>query len=447
MLLLFVSCGAVPERRVDFVFLITLDTTRADRLGCYGNRSASTPSLDRLAAQGLLFETCIAPVPTTLSSHVSILSSLYPRSHHIPRNGFRVPEDLEMLPKILGAKGFRTAAFIGAYPLHSDFGLHRGFDVYDDDLDESPAGGEVERRADAVTSRAISWLASVQDDPFFLWVHLFDPHWPYDPPEPFDRLGRLPPGRFDTADLDDLMDIRFRRRPYDDGDHAAFLAAYDGELAFLDRRLGELLDSIPRDKRERMLIVVAADHGESFGEHNYYFDHGDFVWDNEIRVPLILSGPGLFPDASVITEPVELIDLAPTILEAAGIRIPRAFEGRSLLSAADRPLEAKPAVSEASKPWNVEVESEWQNRYKAKAVRTDEWKYMLIPFTGRKELYHLASDPGETRNVIRRHPEVADRMEEELTDWIRRRDPGFQIGDLTGQKEVREKLKALQYVK
>lgn len=440
------ACAAGgPPRRADGIILVTFDTARADRIGCYGNDLASTPTLDRLAAGGILFARCYSEVPTTLASHTTIMSSLYPRTHGVPRNGFGVPASVSTLAEIFAGKGFRTAAFVGSFPLSHTFGLNRGFEEYDDETEQGPAGGELERPAGAVVERARAWLEGVGDEPFFLWVHLFDPHWPYGPPAPFGSIRRPPPTRFDPTELADVMAIRFRREPFEESDQAAFLAAYDGEIAYADRCLGGLLDALPAGRGGRLLVAVTGDHGEGFGEHHYYFDHGDFLWESGIHVPLILYGPGFLPAGRVVDGAVRLLDIAPTLLEAAGIRPLDDFEGASLLPAADGPIPSRLVFSEASKPWNVEVRGEYQNKYKAKSVVDGRWKLIVTPYRDRKELFDLVEDPEEEADIIAREPEVAARLETALVEWIREKDPGFREDDLTIDEDVREKLRSLGY--
>jgi len=434
-----------PSPRADAILLVTIDTCRADRIGCYGNDAGYTPTLDRLAREGAQFLDCTVQVPTTLASHVTILASLHPRNHGVPRNGFLLPADVRTVAQIFREEGFRTAAFVAAFPLDHSFGLDRGFERYDDETETRPEGGELERDAGAVTVRAADWLREVGEEPFFLWVHYFDPHWPYAPPDPYARLSRQPVGPYDPADMDDLHAARAAAPPFGAEELRPFTSAYDGEIAFVDRNLRLLLEAVPPARRERLLTVVTSDHGEGLGEHRYYFDHGEFLWESAIRVPLLIHSPLLLPESLVVGSPVRALDIAPTLLEAGGLSVPGAMEGRSLLAAGEGRLPPSLSFSEASKPWGVETPGEYQNRHKAKAIRTDRWKLVVTPFLDREQLFDLVSDPGEDRNVSLLERERADSLAEVLTAWLAETDPGFEEGDLTAKSELREKLKALGY--
>ncbi len=279
--------------------LITIDTLRADRVGAYGWTRARTPALDSLARDGAVFERAYAAAPITLPSHATILTGRYPPGHGARDNGLRVSESAPTLATQLRASGFQTAAFVAAFPLDHQFGLARGFDVYGDRMPRGSDGRLAnERPASQVVDEAISWLTSDQhlapstqhgtqppapstQHPFFLWVHLFEPHAPYGDP----GSGRS------TSDR------------------------YDDEIATADREIGRLLTALA-PARERTLVVAAGDHGEAFGEHGE-FAHSIFVYDTTLRVPLLMSGPGIRP-ATRVADPVTLADVAPTAMRALG---------------------------------------------------------------------------------------------------------------------------------
>ena len=266
------------------LLLITIDTLRADRVGAYGHAAARTPVMDAIARQGVRFERAFATAPLTLTSHASLLSGRYPPGHGARNNGMRM-RPVPTLATQLRARGFATAAFVAAFPLDRRFGLAEGFDTYSDHLPRGSDGRPLdERPAEAVADEAIAWMQSHSAEKLFVWVHFFEPHAPY--------------GRADTRDA---------RPP---------AARYDDEVAIADREAGRVIAALgPREPST--LIVVAADHGESFGEHGE-FTHGIFVYDTTLRVPLLMRGPGLAGPAAV-PAPVSLVDVAPTALKALGL--------------------------------------------------------------------------------------------------------------------------------
>ncbi len=389
------------------VLLLTLDTTRADRLGCYGYAAAQTPALDDLAAAGVRFERAFCQVPLTLPSHVSLLTGTYP-----PTNGIRINaggvlgDDVPTLAERFQRHGYRTGAFIAAWVLESSFGLDRGFDHYDDELgDARGTSGELaERRANEVCDRALAWLATDAGRPFFAWVHFFDPHHPYEPPEPY------------------------RQRLAD---------AYDGEIAFMDSQVDRLLDWLEARKlRERTLIVVAGDHGEAFGEHEE-IRHGLFVYDTTMRVPLILVWPRELPAGQVVRGPVPLVDVFPTIMELVGWDTPEGVEGLSLVSAARAgQTEGLPVYGETEYP---------RRSYGWAGLRSLTgacWKYIEAP---RRELYDRALDPHEQTNVIADHAEEAARLHEELQELAAEMTP-HTATPLTPDAAALRRLQSLGYV-
>jgi arylsulfatase A-like enzyme len=283
------------------VVLITLDTTRADHLGAYGDRRARTPNIDRLASEGVLFERAVTPAPTTLPAHASILTGLYPFAHGVRNNGaFSLGGGVPTLATVLHDAGYRTAAFVSAFVLDRRYGLARGFDVYDDRL-------EIERRGDATAGAAAAWLSQTarEPTPFLLWVHLYDPHDPYDPPAALRQA--------------------FADRPY------------DGEIAAADEAVGVVLDRLSAlGLAASTIVAVVGDHGESLGEHGEA-THGMFVYESAVRVPMILRWPRKVAAGMRIRPLVRTVDLAPTLLEQAGRSgLPNAH-GKSLAVMIDNP--------------------------------------------------------------------------------------------------------------
>ncbi len=296
------AAGAKPRQIPQIpnnVLLITVDTLRADRLGCYGSRDVATPNIDRLASGGVLFSRAFAHTPLTLPSHANILLGTTPLKHGVHNNvDFIVREEETTLAEHLNAAGYTTAAFVGGFPLDSRFGLAQGFDVYDDDF--KPAGASRlapgERRAEEVIGRALAWIRKTRR-PWFVWVHLYDPHVPYDPPPPFRT--------------------EYRSRPY------------DGEVAYTDMALGPLLAEVDRyPARARTVVLFTSDHGESLGEHGEK-THGLFAYNSTLWVPLILRVPGL--KIGRIDQPAGHTDIFPTVTEALGMGAPDGLQGVSLL--------------------------------------------------------------------------------------------------------------------
>jgi arylsulfatase A-like enzyme/Flp pilus assembly protein TadD len=367
------GCGGSPReaapRGLNLV-LVTLDTTRADRLGCYGYGRAETPRLDRLAADGMLAEHAIAVAPLTLPSHVSILTGLYPPRHGVRDNAdFRLPEAETTLAEHLKRQGYATAAVVGSLVLTAVLGLNQGFDTYDEPGAPRWAATDgalalyrpiVERPASEVTDSAIAALDRIGGGPFFLWVHYYDPHHPYSPPPPYAA--------------------RFAERPY------------DGEIAYTDAQVGRLLDDLSRrGVLDRTLVVVTADHGESLGEHGEQ-THGLFLYDAAIRVPLILRLPGAIPAARRFGGLVSGVDLVPTVLDLMALPPLPGSQGRSFAAAArgGSVPAREPAYSEAIYAERIYG---WAPTY---ALREVGKKFIEAP---EPEIYDLLEDPGETENL------------------------------------------------
>jgi choline-sulfatase len=361
LLLLTSSCQPQEHPRYN-VLLITLDTVRADHVGAYGSRAGATPAIDALAANGVRFEHAISAVPLTLPSHATILSGELPPHHGLRNNGAGAfPANRATLATLFSANGYRTAAFTGAFVLDHKFGLNRGFDVYDDEIPRDPNLGdhlEAERRGDLVVDRALTWLARGDARPFFAWVHLYDAHFPYIPPEPYR-------GRFASS-------------------------PYDGEIAFVDAQVQRILTSLEHlGQRERTIIIITGDHGEALGEHGE-LTHGLLLYEPTLRVPLVISAPGV--EKNVVTTPVSLADIAPTVAGLAGVALRGALDGRDL-SASLRDRKEPPTA-------DLYSETEYPALYgwsPLAAMRRGTYKYIAAPAP---ELYELARDPHETRNVL-----------------------------------------------
>ncbi len=367
--LLFGGCSTTRKKPSDAnIILITVDTLRADHLACYGYRGLRTPSIDRLAADGVLFQQDISQVPLTLPSHCSLLTGLLPAATGVrDQAGFTLSPEIPTLSTLLKSAGLATGAFVGSSVLNADTGLAQGFDVYRD----LPGGEEQERPGDQVMAEALQWIGAPGRGRYFVWIHLFDPHTPYAPPEPY-------------------------RTQY-----AA--APYDGEIAFVDAVVGRLIAALAGNgSYDKTLIVFTGDHGESLGEHAEQ-THGFFLYDSTLRVPLILKFPGSHWKGSVIAEQVRGIDVAPTILQALDIAIPPGMQGTELvgLAAGGRRGSPPPVFSETYFPY---YHFGWSPLV---SIRTDRYKYVRAP---RPELYDLGGDPNEKQNIAAANPAIAGEL-------------------------------------
>jgi len=399
--------GAVVGKKDLNVCLITIDTLRADRVG-YSGHAVETPRLDSLARGGARFMNAVCEVPLTLPSHASILTGTAPPFHKIKNNGTYVLRDGDTtLAEILRGRGYRTAAFIGAFPLDSQFGLDQGFGLYDDRFKnpEHLTGFEPQRTAEQVTRAAAAWLENNAGEKYFMWVHYYDPHLPYTPPPPFDR-------KYDSP--------------------------YDGEVAYTDVHLGRLLDALEeRTDEDGILIVVVGDHGEGLGEHGED-THGLFLYDTTLKIPLLFHCPGVIPEGIDVGEQVRTTDILPTILDLLKIPVPRDCQGRSLVPAMEGKESDRDSYAETYLPL---LACGWSE---LKSIRTNRWKYILAP---KPELYDLENDPRETDNLIVREPDTASRLLKKL----REREAALSSAEAEPLRsaltpEQTEKLSSLGYV-
>ncbi len=392
------------------VIVITLDTTRWDRIGAYGDGSASTPNLDRLASEGVLFEQAIAAVPLTLPSHATMFTGLLPPRHGVRDNGGYVLDPRHTtLAAVLKEGGWRTGAFVGAFVLDSKWGLDQGFETYVDRFDvakyKAASLGDVARRGSEVVDNAMPWLEAQAGQRFFAWLHFYDAHSPYDPPEPFKS--------------------RFRDRPY------------AGEIAYVDDQIGRVLRWLEsRGLSDRTVVAVIGDHGESLTEHGEG-THGLFIYDATTRVPFIVRAPYDRMRGRRVRSAVRSEDLMPTLLNLVGTRTPGDLQGLSLIplltgAVADLHLEA---YSESFYPRNHYGWSE------LKALRSGRFKYIE---TTRPELYDLERDPGEKTNLFEERRSLAERMAAALAR-LATEAPGA-AGPSSVDPETRERLAALGYI-
>jgi choline-sulfatase len=351
--------GTIVQPRPSGLVIITLDTTRADRLSVYGFGSIATPAMDGLASHGAVFDDAMSVAPLTLPAHTSLFTGLYPASHGVRENDSpALGQSHATLAGLLHDRGFHTAAFVGSVVLHRDRGLSRGFDVYDDGSADLAAAPK-RRQGSEVVDRARAWIDGLDSKPFFLWVHLYDVHAPQ----------ALP------VEL---------RRTYGD--------RYEGGIAYVDTQIGRLLGALQRrDLLSNTVVVVAGDHGESLGEHGEK-EHGIFLYQSTLRVPLVICAPGM--TARRVTAATSLVDVFPTVLQLLGMPSHVPQDGTSLV----------PALTGGSLPKRaIYAESLYAAHFglgTLRMIRDGEFKFIDAP---NSELYDLERDPGEQQNVAEKH--------------------------------------------
>lgn len=395
------------------LLVITVDTLRADRLGLYGYPKIRTPNIDRLGKNGVTFLQALCHVPLTLPSHCSLFTGTLPIFHGVRDNGYRISSTNVTLAEILRDRGYRTAAFVGAFPLDSRFGLDKGFDIYDDFYGSKNIVRDlsfIERKAEEVNLKATEWLSKNRDRQFFMWIHYFDPHAPYEPPPPFDR------------------------------EYAASL--YDGEVAYTDSIIGGLLDKMAAlELLDNTLIVLTSDHGEGLGEHNEK-THGIFVYDSTLRVPLIFHNPRILPNNKVIPGQVGLIDVMPTVLDLLGLPKSPDLQGKSLKPAIyrEKPIESGDCYIESIAAM---LDRNWAP---LQGIRTEDWKYIEAPVP---ELYDLVRDLKEEKNLHEERPKAAADMRKRLQELLKKKSSVLSdhtIETLRDNKETMERLRSLGYI-
>jgi arylsulfatase A-like enzyme len=444
-LALALIAAACSPAKPPSVVLISVDTLRADALGAYGGRIA-TPSFDRLAAQGVLFEHAFAPAPATAPSHATLFTGQEVQRHGVLRNGESLPETATTLAEVFRERGYQTAAFVSSFVLDPRFGWSQGFAHFDAAL---PEGGATlgkqkpypgafwaaqrfegfDRRATSTTSAAISWLAKTPE-PFFLFVHYFDPHAPYVPPSIFaDRSAAV---RFplDGRSVNGVSPGQLER----------LVQQYHGEVLYVDDALAALLDAVERRTRDKALVVLTADHGEGLGQHRW-LEHATNLYDEQIHVPLLVRWPGEVPAGRRIATPVGLLDVAPTVLALAGIESPAPRDGRSLAAAirGDAALSPLPLFGIR----RLVDESTGWGRGVRLSVRTDRWKY-IFSSEAPHELFDLEADPGEQQNVVgtqlERATELRDVLEKHVAELPRTHEAA------PFSEDTRRALRALGYL-
>ena len=420
-----VAVSKSPARapRAPNIILVTLDTTRADRMGFLGSKRGLTPNLDALAQQSTIFTRAYAQIPITPGSHATILSGTYPQFHRLNTFGDPLPKDLPYAPEILRARGYRTAAFIGSVVLSPEPGFapgfDRGFDFYDAGFHYGGPGADrystIERRGKQVVAHALAWLNQHPNGPFFIWVHLYDAHGPYNPPEPYKS--------------------RYAKAPY------------DGGIAYEDATVGTLIRQLKlRGLYDGAVIAITADHGESLGAHGEDA-HGIFLYDETIHVPLLIKLPRSTTVEKRVENNVELVDILPTLLEEAGIAIPEQVQGESLLglmkatsrdgNTIARAWHDRPAYSQTEYP---HTEFGWSA---LRSLRTEKYLYVQAP---RRELYDESTDPDAQRNLASTSSAVADTLASQTEAFREKTASSRETATAALDPDAQAKLGALGYM-
>lgn len=398
------------------IVLITLDTTRADHLPCYGYTGVKTPHLDSLAQKSILFEQCTASSPLTLPSHASMITGLYPTFHQVRVNGNTALSEKHLtLAELLGQQGYQCGAFIGAFVLDGRWGMKQGFHHYDDKFDLKKYKqldlALVQRPGNEVVDAALAWLENQKEGPFFAWIHLYDPHTPYEPPEPYFS-------QYNTG----------------------LTGLYDGEIAFTDEQIGRVDSWIAENQLDdKTIILIIGDHGEGLGDHEE-MAHGYYIYDYAVQVPFLIVTPFEKLQDIRITSQVRTIDLYPTLLDMVGVPVPEENQGESLLDVIFHPDKKKDyyAYSESFSP---NIHYGWSP---LQSLRNSQYKYIDAP---RAELYDLSKDPEEMNNLRDKFPRRVKEFKETLDAFIERTSsqaPEPEAANL--DQETVQRLAALGYI-
>jgi arylsulfatase A-like enzyme/Tfp pilus assembly protein PilF len=401
--------GTRPPIRPKHVVLITLDTLRADRIGAYGYAAGSTPHLDAIARAGVRFDQAVSPAPITGPAHAGIFTGQYPARLGVRDNATTpLPDSAVTLAERLAANGYDTAGFIGAFILDRPYGFAQGFATFSGFTRvESGRETNVERSGSEVVDAALQWLSARQtDQPFFLWVHLYDPHAPYAPPAPYAT--------------------QFADRPY------------DGEVAFADAQVGRLRDALrSQGLDEETLMVALADHGESLGEHGED-EHGVFLYEPVMRIPWLMSGPGIAAGTAIPNQ-VRALDVMPTIMAALGLPVSDPIDGVSVWPLL-RGTTGAPSPAAYAESFYPKFHYGWSE---LRSVRADGWKVIDAP---NPELYNLTDDPGELRNLYATQQALADRMIAEAARLDREFTGGAPVVATPPDRDTLERLRSLGYI-
>lgn len=409
------------------VILIVVDTLRADHLSSFGYKKITTANMDRFGKESVTFKQAITPCPLTNPTHSSLLTGLYPQTHGV-RDREILDSKYQTLQGIFKRNGYKTAAFVSGFVLKHDLsGLNNNFDLYQDRFSLVFDGFKLmrifehlgclpmingDRKADYTNRLVIPWIKRYSNKRFFLWLHYYDPHIPYEPPRRLRKQKSLR-GQFSPATQWEMGGLK--KAALSEELINSMLNLYNGEIVYCDEKIGEIMEVIEEvGLKEETLIVLTSDHGEGF-EHDYYFSHGDRLYESGIHVPLFFRYPkGGLPSGREIADQVQLIDVPPTILALTGLTAEEEMEGRDLSPLLYGRIQDTDFSAYSESPWRNNIATKGPMR----SVRTNEWKYIYTVDSAEEELYNIKKDPLEEKNLVSIEKEIAAELKEELFEWM-----------------------------
>jgi len=435
---------------VRHVIVISLDTTRKDHFGCYGNNWIQTPRIDALADESILFTDYMTVVPTTLASHTSLLTGKYPHTHGTPRNGFMVNQENVMLAKLLKKAGFHTVGIPGSFAIESRFGFSQGFDHYDENFDTlvgQRGALQNERPAKSVTDTTIRYIEKNGiPHNLFLFAHYFDPHAPFTPPEPYNKM-------YINNKLKEnwLIETQGQKNTLSNKSMASL---YAGEISYMDKHVGRLIDYLRRRGiLEDSILIITSDHGENFWDHPTFWDHGQTVYQSTMSAVCVIRLPKGQKACTKVKQLLASIDIFPTLLQYLGLEIPEGIDGQSI-ELADTSISFTPRIffGQATKPRKkVETDPHWYNIRKARCIREANLKYIQTPYKNTEELYDISGDPYEFNNLLENpSPEMSAKATElkvKLEVWAQSANPLASRFEPSQRDETIQRLKSLGYLK
>ena len=434
----FCGCGETPSRNeaMESAVLITIDTFRGDSFGAGGHPEVRSPALDRLFRQGAQFSEAYSASPATLPSHASLLSGAWPTNHGIPRNMYLVPDELLTIAEVLSASGFATAAFVSSVALDKKFNLGQGFDLYNFRAVNFVQNDQPWRPAPRTLHRAVKWWTETPGRKF-LWVHLFEPHMPYESPGPLEAL-------YDTGyrgevdgSVESILEIWADPSTLTAEARAHVSSLYLGQITAVDLNLRSFLRQL--EEESSTAIVLTSDHGESLGEHDLFFHHGPSVFPTDVNVPLVVRG-GTFQH-SVSDAIVRLIDVPSTVLSLLGIKEKLAAESRNLAESIGE--DELTSYSVATMPWKEAVEDGFANARMMRVARTSQVALVQTPWKNETFWYDRRTDPGELHPLTSPPKSAPPSLERELNQWVEEAVPST---PLVGDEQVRQALQSLGYI-